>query len=65
MQTRSVAVNRERKGTVEAAVRRALVRASEVTVQRPLEMFDIITLEPVREHGRCAQPLRGEFTVYV
>ena len=42
-------VDRERKGTVEAAVRRALARAGDVMVQRTLEMFEILTAELVRE----------------
>lgn len=39
----------ERKGTVEAAVRRALTRAGGTTVQRTLEMFELLTAELVRE----------------
>ena len=45
---KGVAIDRERKGTVEAAVRRALTRAGGATVQRSLEMFDILTAELAR-----------------
>jgi DNA-binding MarR family transcriptional regulator len=46
---KGIVIDRERKGTVEAAVRRALARAGELTVQRTLEMFEILTLELARE----------------
>jgi DNA-binding MarR family transcriptional regulator len=46
---KGIAIDRERKGTVEAAVRRALARGGEVTVQRTLEMFEIMIAELVRE----------------
>lgn len=46
---KGVAIDRERKGTVEAAVRRALARAGEPTIQRTLQMFEILTLELGRE----------------
>jgi MarR family transcriptional regulator, organic hydroperoxide resistance regulator len=46
---RGIAVDRERRGTVEAAVRRALGRAGELTVLRTLEMFEILTEELARE----------------
>ncbi|HSR95635.1 MAG TPA: MarR family transcriptional regulator [Kofleriaceae bacterium] len=45
---KGVAIDRERKGTVEAAVRRALTRAGGPTVQRTLEMFEILTAELTR-----------------
>jgi DNA-binding MarR family transcriptional regulator len=45
---KGVAIDRERKGTVEAAVRRALTRADGATVQRTLEMFDLLTAELTR-----------------
>ena len=45
---KGVAIDRERKGTVEAAVRRALTRAGGLTVQRTLEMFEILTAELTR-----------------
>lgn len=41
-------IDRERKGTVEAAVRRALTRAGGATVQRTLEMFELLTAELTR-----------------
>ena len=46
---KGIAIDRERKGTVEAAVRRALARGGEVTVQHTLEMFEIMIAELVRE----------------
>ena len=46
---KGIAIDRERKGTVEAAVRRALVRAGDPTVQRTLQMFEILTAELDRE----------------
>jgi DNA-binding MarR family transcriptional regulator len=46
---KGVAIDRERRGTVEAAVRRALARAPEPMVERTLEMFEILTGELVRE----------------
>ena len=45
---KGVAIDRERKGTVEAAVRRALTRAGGPTVQRTLEMFELLTAELTR-----------------
>jgi DNA-binding MarR family transcriptional regulator len=46
---KGIAIDRERKGTVEAAVRRALTHAGNLTVQRTLEMFEILTAELGRE----------------
>ena len=46
---RGAVIDRERKGTVEAAVRRALARAGEPTIQRALEMFEILTAELSRD----------------
>src|ERR1044071_267615 len=46
---KGAAIDRERKGTVEAAVRRALTHAGNLTVQRTLEMFEILTAELGRE----------------
>jgi DNA-binding MarR family transcriptional regulator len=46
---KGIAIDRERRGTVEAAVRRALARAGELTVQRTLAMFELLTAELVRE----------------
>jgi DNA-binding MarR family transcriptional regulator len=43
-----IAIDRERRGTVEAAVRRALARADDLTVQRTLAMFEILTAELAR-----------------
>jgi DNA-binding MarR family transcriptional regulator len=45
---KGVAIDRERRGTVEAAVRRALTRAGGATVQRTLEMFELLTAELTR-----------------
>ena len=38
-------VDRERKGTVEAAVRRALGRADAATTERTVRMLELLTLE--------------------
>jgi DNA-binding MarR family transcriptional regulator len=46
---KGIAIDRERKGTVEAAVRRALTHAGNLTVQRTLDMFEILTAELGRE----------------
>src|SRR5690349_18885603 len=46
---KGIAIDRERKGTVEAAVRRALARAGDSTIQRTLQMFEILTAELDRE----------------
>lgn len=56
---KGVAIDRERKGTVEAAVRRALVRAGDATVQRTLQMFEILTVELDRESGPHRSARRG------
>jgi DNA-binding MarR family transcriptional regulator len=46
---KGVAIDRERKGTVEAAIRRALTRAGDLKIQRTLEMFAILTAELSRD----------------
>jgi DNA-binding MarR family transcriptional regulator len=46
---KGVAIDRERKGTVEAAVRRALARAGDATIERTLQMFEILTAELGRD----------------
>jgi MarR family transcriptional regulator, organic hydroperoxide resistance regulator len=46
---RGVAIDSERKGTVEAAVRRALARAGAATIERTLQMFEILTAELGRD----------------
>ena len=46
---KGVAIDRERKGTIEAAVRRALARAGDATVERTLQMFEILTAELGRD----------------
>lgn len=45
---KGTAIDRERRGTVEAAVRRALTRAGDLTVQRTIELFEILTAELAR-----------------
>lgn len=46
--TRGRELDRERKGTVEAAVRRALVRADRATIERTMEMLELIAAELAR-----------------
>jgi MarR family transcriptional regulator, organic hydroperoxide resistance regulator len=46
---KGVAIDRERKRTVEAAIRRALARAGDTTVERTLQMFEILTAELGRD----------------
>jgi DNA-binding MarR family transcriptional regulator len=46
---RGIAIDRERKGTVEAAVRRALARAGAVRIEHTLQMFEILTAELGRD----------------
>jgi hypothetical protein len=48
---RGAAVDRERRGTVEAAVRRALSRADRGAVQASAEMLDLLARELVRAEG--------------
>ncbi len=42
-------IDRERKGTVEAAVRRALGRADEATIERTIELLLLLTAELTRD----------------
>lgn len=42
-------VDRARKGTVEAAVRRALGRAGDATAEQTMRMFELLTSELARE----------------
>src|ERR1044071_1660630 len=42
---KGLAVDRERRGTVEADVRRALARAGALTAHRTVEMFEILVAE--------------------
>ena len=44
-----IGLDRERKGTVEAAVRRGLGRADEVTVARTIELLQLLTEELSRD----------------
>ncbi len=44
-----VRIDRERKGTVEAAIRRALGRADEATIERTIELLLLITAELTRD----------------
>lgn len=46
---KGIAIDRERRGTVEAAVRRTLGRAGAGTAQRTVELFEILTAELARE----------------
>jgi MarR family transcriptional regulator, organic hydroperoxide resistance regulator len=46
---KGVEIDRQRKGTVEAVVRRALARAGDATVERTLQMFEILTAELGRD----------------
>ena len=46
---RGAKIDRERKGTVEAAVRRALQRAEDATVDRTSQMFELLTQELGRD----------------
>lgn len=42
-------VDRERKGTVEAAIRRALVRAETATIAQTVEMLELLVAELERD----------------
>jgi DNA-binding MarR family transcriptional regulator len=42
-------IDRERRGTVEAAVRRALARAEGSTASKAIEMLELLALELARE----------------
>jgi hypothetical protein len=46
---KGIAIDHERRGTVEAAVRRGIARAGDLTAQRTLAMFEILTVELARE----------------
>lgn len=46
---KGIAIDRERRGTVEAAVKRTLARAGALTAQRTVELFEILTAELARE----------------
>lgn len=45
-------VDREKRGTIESAVRRALVRAGDATVARSTEMLSVLVTELLADHGK-------------